>query len=195
MVIFFPSKGNMWQNYFLSPQLWKFCRQKKGCSSPLLEYHYKCLVRDPAKIFLTSKFSYLLFCNPTPKTETGNGDMWELLIAHHLKQSLCLANQKHGAGVRSYLLHSSLAHVHSFAEHICRRSKTIFPELNRHILTFLHLMLSICGDALRQASTCKRPIRATNQMWHLSQCSSGTSVSYWKVFLKFFLTIGDIPHF
>jgi hypothetical protein len=27
------------------------------------------LVCDLAKIFLTSKFSYLLFCNPTQKTE------------------------------------------------------------------------------------------------------------------------------
>jgi hypothetical protein len=25
---------------------------KQGCSSPLLEYHYECLVCDPAKIFL-----------------------------------------------------------------------------------------------------------------------------------------------
>jgi hypothetical protein len=34
-----------------------------------------------------------------------------LLIANHLDQSLWLANQKHWAAVRSYLLHSSLAGV------------------------------------------------------------------------------------
>ncbi len=104
------------------------------------------------KYFSHPSLVIYFYCNPTPKTETGNGDMWEPLITHHLEQSLCLANQKHEAGVRSCLLHSSLAQVHSFAEHICR-SKTIFPELNRHVLTFLHLIRSTSGDALRQAST------------------------------------------
>jgi hypothetical protein len=35
-----------------------------------LEYLQQCWVCDLAKIFLTSKFSYLLFCNPTHKTDT-----------------------------------------------------------------------------------------------------------------------------
>jgi hypothetical protein len=47
-------------------------------------------VCDPAKIFLTSKFSYLLFCNPTHKTKTGTANRWETTtgIANHLNQSL-----------------------------------------------------------------------------------------------------------
>jgi hypothetical protein len=32
-----------------------------------------CLVCDPVEKKFTSKFSYLLFCNPTHKTETGTG--------------------------------------------------------------------------------------------------------------------------
>ncbi len=32
---------------------------------------------DPAKIFLTSKFSYLLFSNPTHGTKTGTTNRWE----------------------------------------------------------------------------------------------------------------------
>jgi hypothetical protein len=32
-----------------------------------LEHEQKCSVCDPAKIFFTSKFSYLLFCNPPLK--------------------------------------------------------------------------------------------------------------------------------
>jgi hypothetical protein len=40
-----------------------------------------------AKIFLTSNFNYLLFCNPTHKTETGIAIGWELLVANHLDQS------------------------------------------------------------------------------------------------------------
>jgi hypothetical protein len=40
-----------------------------------------CSVCDPAKIFLTSKFSYLLFSNLTHKTETGTANRWETTIA------------------------------------------------------------------------------------------------------------------
>ncbi len=36
----------------------------------------------------------LLFCNPAHKTETGTERSLELLLANHLDQSLCLANQK-----------------------------------------------------------------------------------------------------
>ncbi len=53
---------------------------------------------------------YLLFCNPAHWTETRTANRWELLIAEsHVDESLWLANQKQGAAVRSYLLHSSLA--------------------------------------------------------------------------------------
>ncbi len=31
---------------------------------------------DPAQMFFTSKFSYLLFCNPTQKTEPGTANRW-----------------------------------------------------------------------------------------------------------------------
>jgi len=37
----------------------------------------RCSVCDPAKTFLTSKFSYLLFCNPTHKTKTGIPNRWK----------------------------------------------------------------------------------------------------------------------
>jgi hypothetical protein len=36
-----------------------------------------CSVRDPTKIFFTSKFSYLVSCNPTCETETGTSNRWE----------------------------------------------------------------------------------------------------------------------
>jgi hypothetical protein len=55
-----------------------------------LEHPHQCLVCDPAKIFLTCKFIYLLLCNPTHKTEIAN--RWELLRANYLDQSLWLAN-------------------------------------------------------------------------------------------------------
>jgi hypothetical protein len=42
-----------------------------GSLWPHLEHLQECSVGDPAKIFLTSKFSYLLFPNPTHKTKIG----------------------------------------------------------------------------------------------------------------------------
>ncbi len=97
-----------------------------------LEHPLWCSVCDPAKIFLTFKFSYLLFCNPTHKTETGTANRWELLIANHL-DNIWLANRKQGPAVRSYLLHSSITGAQFCCacyqpeqfDQICRR-KTIF---------------------------------------------------------------------
>jgi hypothetical protein len=43
-------------------------------SLPHLEHLQLCSVCDPAKIFFQSKFSYVLFCNPTNKTETGTAN-------------------------------------------------------------------------------------------------------------------------
>lgn len=45
-----------------------------------LEHEQKCSVFDPAKMFFTSEFRYLLFCKPTPTTETRTVNKWGLLI-------------------------------------------------------------------------------------------------------------------
>ncbi len=87
-----------------------------------LEHPHWGSICDPTKIFLTSKFSCLLFSNPTHKTEMGTANRWELLIANHLDQSLWLANQKRGKPVISYLLYSS-RQVHVFA--------ALFNSLNK----------------------------------------------------------------
>jgi hypothetical protein len=42
-----------------------------------LEHPRWCSVWDPAKIFLVSKFSYLLFSNPIYETKTGTTNRWE----------------------------------------------------------------------------------------------------------------------
>jgi hypothetical protein len=42
-----------------------------------LEHLQRCSVCDPAKIFLTSKFSYLPFFNPTHQNKTGTANRWE----------------------------------------------------------------------------------------------------------------------
>jgi hypothetical protein len=45
-------------------------------------------VCDPAKIFFTIKFGYLLFWNPPIKLKEGQHIGRELLIANHLDQSV-----------------------------------------------------------------------------------------------------------
>jgi hypothetical protein len=61
-----------------------------------LEQQHRRSVRDPAKVFLTSKVINF-FSNPTHKTETGIACRWErLLKTTHLDQSNYLANQKQG---------------------------------------------------------------------------------------------------
>jgi hypothetical protein len=49
------------------------------------------------------------FASPTHKTETGIANMWELPIANHLDESLCLANQKQGPPVKIMFVTLSLA--------------------------------------------------------------------------------------
>jgi hypothetical protein len=49
-----------------------------GCwfTPALLEHLELCSACDPAKIFFTSKFIYVLVCNPTHKTENGTPNWW-----------------------------------------------------------------------------------------------------------------------
>jgi hypothetical protein len=54
---------------------------------PILRASPEMLTMGLAKVFLTSKFGYLTFCNPAHKTETDTGQRQiggRLLIANHL---------------------------------------------------------------------------------------------------------------
>jgi hypothetical protein len=75
------------------------------------EHSQQCSLYDLAKMYFTSKFSYLHFSNPTYKLKLRPQIGGRLLITNHLKQSLWLVNQKEGTAVRSYLLHCSLEGV------------------------------------------------------------------------------------
>jgi hypothetical protein len=102
------------------------------------------------KYFWHPSLVILLFCNPTHKTETGTANMWELLIANHLDESLWWDNKEQGSRVRSYLLHSSLACAQlccAFHQHQQGR-KTTFLSRNRHVWTFLHPLFNVQGHIL-----------------------------------------------
>ncbi len=139
--------------------------------------------RSPFRIIVTLQkyFSHpswncLLFSDPTLKTEMGTAIRWERLIANHLDQSLWLANQKHGAPVRSYLLRSSQAgaclcctfYQPYQTEPICRR-KIIF--LSQAAICWLFSsnfnlqghVLSTSGDALTKFHSFKNICRFQSQ--------------------------------
>jgi hypothetical protein len=62
------------------------------------EHFWQCSVCDPAKIFLTSKFSNLLFPTPAVKLKLGLEIDGKIRIATHLDQSNYLANQQQVLG-------------------------------------------------------------------------------------------------
>ncbi len=99
------------------------------------------LACDPAKIFLTSKFSYLLFSNSThkTKTETAHRSGRILILTNHLDRPLWFANQKQGPTVLwSYHIYKALLCLLP-ASASCEKmlSWNHFAEPNQHVLTFL----------------------------------------------------------
>jgi hypothetical protein len=128
------------------------------------------------EIFFTSKFSYLLFCNRTHKSETG--------IANHLHQSLWWANQKHWAPVRSYLLHSFLhlllCLVPATAIKLCNYAdpkpfswaKPAYFKFSSYNFTLQDHILSTAGDALRLGKSGSLSSKCEEKAWGQWDCSN-----------------------
>jgi hypothetical protein len=113
-------------------------------------------------MFFTSKFSYLLFRNPTHKTEIGQQIRGKLLIAIHLDQSLRWANQNHWLVVRSYLLHS-FRQVPTVAAAFHKPPQTVQWCSAKTILvsktmTFLHPIL-LCRSHTEHRWRCSKEIQ------------------------------------
>jgi hypothetical protein len=119
----------------------------------VLEHLQLCSACDSQNIFFTSKFSHLLFSNPTHKPENGMANRCGgLLIANHLDQSLWWANQKNWAAVRSHFVHCFLEVHRVVARHASATpqlllevmlSQNYFTEPNRHVLTFYHSIVLV----------------------------------------------------
>jgi hypothetical protein len=83
-----------------------------------LEHLQWCSVCDPAKIFFASKFSYILFCNPTThKTKTGQQIGGGLVIGNHLDRSVWYANQKQSSSQIIFITLFSAGAQHCCAFH------------------------------------------------------------------------------
>jgi hypothetical protein len=131
-----------------------------GCtisSCTLLEHPHRCSICYPAKIFLTSKFSYLHFCNPTDKTELGIANRWETTNSKPRGPIMMIGQSKIGNSNRSIfitLLSSRctplLRYLPASGNSAQMQEKNQFLELNLHMLIFLHpiLMCSVTYWAL-----------------------------------------------
>ncbi len=114
------------------------------------------------KIKCLSLYIYIyIYGKTTNKTVTRTANMWELLIATHLDQSLWSTNQKYWATVRSNWLHSFLE-VHNCvvpftshgklnefgAEKSISWAKPVHFDFFKINFTVLSHILSTGGDAL-----------------------------------------------
>ncbi len=113
-----------------------------------------CSVCEPAKIFLTSTISYLLFCNPAHETEKRTANRWELLVANHLEQSktgsrsqiifITLFSSRWTALLRCVPASASKRYLPASTNWAYIQEKNHFPEPHRHMLTFLPPIL-VCS--------------------------------------------------
>jgi hypothetical protein len=104
----------------------------------------------PCKLYLTSRFRYLLFFNLTLKTKTAAANGWETTryLANHLDQSLWLPirnKEQQSDHIYYILLYQVLGFVvPSISLNKLYKnagSKLFFAEPNQYVFTFLHPIL------------------------------------------------------
>ncbi len=104
-----------------------------------LEHLQRCSVCDLAKIFFTSKFSYVPFCNPTHKTETGTANRWGTTNSKPANRNT------EQLGHIYYTLFCRCRALQRFLPATATRaimwSQNHFTEPNRHTLDFFHPIL------------------------------------------------------
>jgi hypothetical protein len=120
---------------------------RQRCGVPwerLNEHLQRCWVCDPAKIFLTSKFSlYSFSATPHIKFKLGPQIGGGLLIANHLDQSVWWANRRHWAAVRSYYYSlfcrciALLRLLPAFCVQLCRAKTNFLSQTGMFWLFFI----------------------------------------------------------
>jgi len=109
-------------------------------ASELLQW---CSVCDPAKIFLTSKFSYLLFSNPTHKTKSGTANRRETTNSKSPRPIIMfgLSETESNSQILSIMCQALLCLLPHSANYAKMLGQNHFAEPNWHVLTFLHPIL------------------------------------------------------
>ncbi len=106
------------------------------------------------KIFFTSKFCYVLFCNPTHKTQTGTANGWGTTNSKPPGPIIYAAPMRNTELQLDHIYYTTFLGAKHCALHQPRATCTImlrqnhFPEPNRHVLDFLHL-ISLCRVTYR----------------------------------------------
>jgi hypothetical protein len=87
------------------------------------------------KVFFPSKFSYLLFCNPTHKTKTGTANRWGSTNSKPPGPIIMMGQSETVITSRIIFYYTLFWRCTSL---LCHSPATANSEPNRHILTFLH---------------------------------------------------------
>jgi hypothetical protein len=95
-----------------------------------LELLQRCSVCDPAKIFFTSKFSYLILFNPTHQAQIGTANRWETTNCKPSGPIIMMCQWETPRADVFITLFST------GAQHCCAFCQNHFPDM----LTFLHPM-------------------------------------------------------
>jgi hypothetical protein len=105
----------------------------------------QCSVCDPEKIFFTTKVSYVLFCNPTNKTETGTSNRWGTTNSKPHGPIIMMGQSKTRTSTQIIFITFFFLQVHSATasrtSHAIMLSQNHFPESNRYRLGFFHPLL------------------------------------------------------
>jgi hypothetical protein len=102
------------------------------------------------KLFLTFKFSYLLFSFPAHKIETGTANRWRLLIVTQMHQSNYLANQQQVFGSTVPLTSLSKLCKNAGPKPFCAAKPACF-DFSSFNFNFQATILSIDRVALRSS--------------------------------------------
>jgi len=78
------------------------------------EHPQWCSVCDPAKIFPASKFSYLVFRNPTPMSETETANRWETTNSKPAGPIIMIGQSETWTSSQTIFIYSLLWQVHVF---------------------------------------------------------------------------------
>jgi hypothetical protein len=136
-----------------------------------LEHLQRCSVCDPAKIFFTFKFSCVLFCNLTNKTETGTSNKWGTTNSKP-PGPIIMMNQSETP--KQQLDHFNYTFFCRCTALLCRLPATAavhnYAEPNWHTLDFLHPIL-LCRITYRAPLEMLLSLLAVEN-WDSSLCSS-----------------------
>jgi hypothetical protein len=114
-----------------------------------LKHFRQCSICDNTKIFFTSKFNYVLFCNPTNKTKIGTTNRWGTTNSKSPRPIFMLGQFFRNTNQHLYHIYYILFCRCTMLLHLLPNMRTYaimlsqkhFFELNWHMWDFVHSIL------------------------------------------------------